>query len=119
VIQPGDVLLARFPFSDLKGSKLRPAVVLARVPGKHDDYLVAFVSSQVQNEVKGVDLLIGPGDPAFAASGLKKPSLVGIGRVAVIAKALFAGPIGSLPKKTVKTIIDRHVARLRGELGQP
>lgn len=116
MIQQGDVLLARFPFTDLSASKLRPVVVLAPVPGPHGDYLVVFVSSQVQHEIKDVDLLIRRGDPGFVAAGFKVASLIRVGKVAVLARSLFAGPVGKLPDGVFKTVIDRHVALLRGEL---
>jgi len=32
----GDVVLLRFPFSDQTQGKLRPAMLLAKVPGPHD-----------------------------------------------------------------------------------
>jgi mRNA interferase MazF len=32
-VQPGVVVLVRFPFSDLTASKLRPAVILAHAGG--------------------------------------------------------------------------------------
>jgi len=40
----GDVVLVRFPFTDLSGLKLRPALIVGRVSG--DDVVLAFVTSQ-------------------------------------------------------------------------
>ncbi len=40
MVQRGDIVLARFPFTDLSGTKLRPVLTLAPVPGPHQDYLV-------------------------------------------------------------------------------
>jgi len=42
----GEIVLVEFPFTDLSGSKLRPALVLAE---KKDDVLVAFITSKAQN----------------------------------------------------------------------
>jgi hypothetical protein len=70
----GDVVLARFPFADRRGAKLRPGLVLARTPGPHNDFLVLFISSQVRIAVPGVDIILDRQHPAFARSGLKLPS---------------------------------------------
>jgi mRNA interferase MazF len=40
----GDVIVIPFPFSDLSGSKRRPALVLADLPG--DDILLCQITSQ-------------------------------------------------------------------------
>jgi mRNA interferase MazF len=116
VIRPADVLLARFPFTDLTSTKLRPVVVLAPVPGPHDDYLVVFVSTQVQHAVDGVDILLGPTDAGFSEAGFKTTSVVRIGKIAALARAVLVGRLGVLPANVFRSVIDRHVALLRGEL---
>jgi mRNA interferase MazF len=40
----GDVVVVPFPFSDLSGSKRRPALVLAELPG--DDRILCMITSQ-------------------------------------------------------------------------
>lgn len=40
----GDVVVIPFPFSDLSGSKKRPAFVLADLPG--DDFILCQITSQ-------------------------------------------------------------------------
>ncbi|MFA6084453.1 hypothetical protein [Mucilaginibacter sp.] len=40
----GDVVVIPFPFSDLSGSKRRPALVLADLPG--DDIILCQITSQ-------------------------------------------------------------------------
>ena len=42
-VQPGVVVLVRFPFSDLSASKLRPAIVLAHAGGV--DWILCQVTS--------------------------------------------------------------------------
>jgi len=41
----GEIILVNFPFTDLTGNKLRPALVLAE---KRDDILTAFISSNIE-----------------------------------------------------------------------
>jgi mRNA interferase MazF len=116
VIQPGDVLLARFPFTDLSSAKLRPVVVLAPVPGPHDDYLVAFVSSQLQQAIPGVDVAVDVATAGFESTGLKVSSLIRVGKIATLARSIFVGRLGELPHAVMQLVIDKHVALLRGEL---
>jgi hypothetical protein len=66
----GDVVLARFPFTDGGGTKLRPVLILAEVPGPYDDYLVLFISSQIRTAMAGVDVVLDRRHPSFAGAGL-------------------------------------------------
>lgn len=38
--QAGQVVLFRFPQIDLEGGKLRPALLLGKLPGEYDDWLI-------------------------------------------------------------------------------
>lgn len=60
-----------FPFTDLTGSKNRPALVL--IAGNYDT-TVSFISTQLYWKEE-TDLLLPPN----IKNGLKKPSLVKIG----------------------------------------
>jgi mRNA interferase MazF len=53
-----------------------------------------MISSQVGQEIPGFDQVIGPHDPDFQDSGLKVPSLIRIGRLAVVNAAMLLGKIG-------------------------
>jgi mRNA interferase MazF len=110
----GDIVLGRFPFTDGRGTKLRPVLILARVPGPHDDYLVLFISSQPRTAVAGVDMVIDRQHPAFAAAGLKVPSVLRTGKLATISSALMLGPLGKLDDP----LVDDIVRRLTGFLGK-
>lgn len=45
-MKPGDLVLIRFPQTDLKQGKLRPALIVAIAPGRHADILLALVTSR-------------------------------------------------------------------------
>lgn len=66
MIQDGQIVLIRFPESDQSKGKLRPALVIRRLPGRHDDWLICSISSQVSRQLPGFDELIRDTDPALA-----------------------------------------------------
>ena len=52
---PGQIVLFPFPQTDQITGKLRPALVLRRLPGPHEDWLICLISSQLRHEVPGVE----------------------------------------------------------------
>ena len=92
----GQITLLSLPRTDFRTGKRRPALLLARVPGAHDDWIVAMISSQLGQQVADFDEVIRPGDADFASSGLKQESLIRVGRVAVVASEMMPGTIGEI-----------------------
>ncbi len=85
----GKFVLVPFPFTDLSGSKLRPALVLLETGV---DVVVAFVSSHVSDRPLGV--VLDGRHPDFDASGLKTPSIIRLDKVATLHKRLVRGEVG-------------------------
>ena len=84
----GDIILITFPFTDLSGSKLRPAVILADT---NDDVTVTFVTTQLKWR-EPTDVLLNP----TSNNGLKLPSLIRTSKIATLDKTLIKGRIGKL-----------------------
>jgi mRNA interferase MazF len=84
----GDVVLITFPFTDLSGSKLRPAVVLTQT---NLDLTVCFITTQIQWQEQS-DILIQPNE----TNGLKGASLIRISKIATLDKSLSKGLLGRL-----------------------
>ncbi|MBI2115777.1 MAG: type II toxin-antitoxin system PemK/MazF family toxin [candidate division NC10 bacterium] len=61
----GTVVLTPFPFTDLSGAKVRPAVVVSRSDRPGDDVILAFVSSVVPPRPPPTDLAVDPSHPNF------------------------------------------------------
>ena len=84
----GDIVLITFPFTDLSGTKLRPAVVLTDTAV---DLTVCFITTQLQwQEATDVQLV-----PA-SSNGLKKRSLIRTSKIATLDKTLVKGLLGRL-----------------------
>jgi mRNA interferase MazF len=93
-MKEGDVVLTRLPQAD--GSlKIRPAIALTKMP-PFGDWLVCGISTQLRQQVAGFDELITQADVDFGDSGLKAPSIIRLGFLAVMPASRFIGVIGSI-----------------------
>ncbi|HRN55021.1 MAG TPA: type II toxin-antitoxin system PemK/MazF family toxin [Agriterribacter sp.] len=84
----GDIVLISFPFTNLKGSKLRPAVVLIETT---EDLTVCFITTQIEWKEE-TDLFLQPS----GTNGLKRESIVRTAKIATIDRLLSKGLLGRL-----------------------
>jgi mRNA interferase MazF len=110
VIREGQIVLFRFPQTDQQSGKLRPALVVRKLPSKNEDWLICMISSQLSQEIPGFDEIISPDDPDFKDSSLKLPSLIRIGRLALVNVNILAGSIGH--------VADTRLTRIRQNLSK-
>lgn len=73
----GQIILFQFPQTDLRPGKLRPALIVGKLPGPFDDVVKAA-------------------DADFARSGLKNDSLNRTGRLAAVDVSMLLGAIGEI-----------------------
>ncbi len=86
----GMVVLVPFPFADLAGRKLRPAVVISADP-QADELVLAFITSVLGNRSpRGAEVELLRSDPEFALSGLKVDSLIRLDKVATLSIHVIA-----------------------------
>lgn len=93
IAQPGDVVLVRFPFTNLSTAKLRPAVVLAT---HGDDLTIVGVFSGSPQPPRETWIPLSPQDPTFSQTGLKTSSVIKAERIAVIEQSVVVRKLGSL-----------------------
>jgi len=110
-MKEGDVVLTPLPQADGQ-IKNRPAIILRTMPA-HGDFLACGVSTQLHHEVIGFDDPIRPGDTDFASSGLKAPSLIRLGFLAVLPGSTLLGAIGSIDQVRHLRLLDRLANHLR------
>ena len=75
MIEEGQIVLFRFPQTDLKDGKPRPALVIRKVPGDYDDWLICMISTRLYQQQTGLDEIISPEDEDFKES--EKAVLIG------------------------------------------
>lgn len=95
-MRKGDILLIPFPFTDLRGQKNRPALVLVTT---ETDLTLAFITSQIKWQEKH-DLKPEPS----AENGLKKTSPVRLSKLATIDRGWAIGKLGSLSASEMKQL---------------
>jgi mRNA interferase MazF len=110
VTQAGQLVLLRFPQTDLEEGKLRPVLMLGRLPGDFDDWLVCMVSSQLRHCVSGFDEIVQQADDGFAESGLKTVSVIRVGRLATVEGDVLVGAIGEISATRLQRVRD-HLTR--------
>ena len=108
--EAGQVVLIQFPYADLREGKLRPALLLRRLPGRYDDWLTCMITSQVRQYTPEFDHIIQEGDPDFEESGLKMTSVIRVGRLAVVEGDLLLGAIGQISSERPRQIKARVAA---------
>ena len=105
--QAGQVVLFRFPQADLEEGKLRPTLLLGKLPGEYDDWLICMISSQIRQQIPEFDEIVQENDPDFAASGLKVASVIRVGRLAVVEGEILLGAIGQIAPERLSRIKSR------------
>jgi mRNA interferase MazF len=106
-MNPGDIVLIRFPRTDLQAGKLRPALVVAIAPGHHADLLLALISSRTYQAVPRFDEIIDPSDADYVAAGLKARSVVRLARLASVEASVINARLGSISSKRLQLIRKR------------
>jgi mRNA interferase MazF len=87
----GDVLLARFPFTDLSSDKRRPVLVLS-VDNDSGDVIVCAITSRPRSGPYDVPIDLRDG------TGLKVQSCVQFDKIATLARTVISGRLGRLPE---------------------
>lgn len=92
----GDIVLVSFPFTNLTGSKFRPAVVLYDTSL---DFTACFITTQIDKK-ELTDILI----KANQTNGLKIDSAIRTSKIATIDKQLAKGLLGSLDQSEIEEL---------------
>ena len=107
--EAGQVVVFRFPQTDLEEGKLRPALLLGKLPGNYDDWLICMISSQTHQSITGFDEIVQENDDDFGESGLKVTSVIRVGRLAVVSGEILIGAIGQISSERLSRV-KKHLA---------
>ena len=102
----GDIVLIPFPFTDLSGQKVRPALVL-HSDKRGEDCAVVFVSSAKTKRASRFDVAVVPS----SANGLKVPSTIKVNKIATLQKKIALGELGILETTHMREV-NKKLAQL-------
>lgn len=84
--------------------KPRPALLVGKLPGQYDDWLICMISTQMRHYIQDFDELIQPNDADYSSSGLKEPSVIRVGRLAVVEGDILLGAIGEVDSSRIQRV---------------
>jgi mRNA interferase MazF len=115
ILKRGNVVLVRYPFTDLFGSKVRPALALTPddLLSQMDDALFLFISSTIPLNLLPTDLVLKKDHPDFVQTGLQFDSTFRAHKLALLEKSLVSRYLGRVPDSLMLEI----EAKLRLALG--
>ena len=94
----GTIVLVPFPFTDLSGSKVRPAVIVS--DGKIGaDIVLVFITSQTKSKGKHLVQVVPD-----AENGIKATSKIVCSKIATLEAKIILGELGSLSTSVVQSI---------------
>ena len=103
----GDVVVVPFPFSDLKQSKRRPALVLASLDG--DDLILCQITSQQSRDRHAIPLQ----DKDFASGNLSQPSYIRPNRLFTADQTLILYRVGTVQTAKLEEAVGQLIELLR------
>lgn len=112
LLRRGDIVLVPFPFTDLSGRKVRPALIVSPDP-VGGDILVAFISSVIPPVPEPNEYVLDATHPAFARTGLKNTSVFKMAKMATLHRSLILRRLGRTTPK-LQRVLDAVLKRAVG-----
>jgi mRNA interferase MazF len=108
----GDVVLTQFPFTDLTGASLRPALVVS--PGQiGEDVVLVAISSVVRGSRVATDYIVDTSHPEFPLTGLRVTSVLRLHKLATVERVVIVRRLGYIgPQLQVE--VDRLLPTVLG-----
>ncbi len=110
----GDVVLADFPFQDMSGSKVRPAIVVQNDSENQvsPNTILAMVTGNLRGSNHPAAVSIDPFGGEGLGSGLRGPSVIKCGNLATVRKHTVLQVIGRLSDEAMRKVDSGLVAAL-------
>jgi mRNA interferase MazF len=112
-MKAGDVLLISMPQFGGGKPKLRPALLLALLPGPYQTRLICGISTQLTRLQPDWDELIQQGDVDFSQSGLHRASIIRLSYLHSTDPSEIAGVIGQIDSAHLDRLLTRLADCLR------
>ena len=96
----GDIVITPFPFTDLSGSKRRPALVLSNLRG--DDMILCQITSQPKEDLYALPIK----SEDFVSGLLPKGSFIRPSRIFTAEKTIILHKAGKITPELMDKVID-------------
>jgi mRNA interferase MazF len=103
----GRIVLVPFPFDDLSGIKVRPALCLTYPIGGYQHVIAAFITSAVPSTFAASDLVLDPADADFGRTGLRVRSVVFTHRLMTVSTSVILRNLGRLSDDKLVQVDER------------
>jgi mRNA interferase MazF len=100
---PGEIVIATFPFTDFRGTKKRPVLILGRCESSND-FLAAYITSSEDVKKNRFSVIIPDSGSLDSASGLKRQSAIRADKLATLNIEVLRGVIGDLDRATFESL---------------
>ena len=100
----GDVVIISFPFSDMSGSKKRPAFVVADLPG--NDIILCQITSKSKSDHLSLPLITDD----FVSGGLPINSFLRPNKIFTADKNLILSTAGHLSEDKIRDAVNAVIA---------
>ena len=111
-MSPGDVVLVELPQLRGGATKLRPALVLALLPGPFQNVLICGISTQLQDLQPNWDESLSPNDGDFRSSGLHRVSAIRLSYLYAADSREIVGVIGQIDANRLSRLRSRLASLL-------
>ncbi len=100
-MNPGDIWLVSYPFTDSRTRKRRPALILSSSAYNRasPNAVAAMVTSNTER-VGPYDIVVASSDPRFRQTGLLRSSTIRCATIFTLNKKLYERLLGRLPQDT-------------------
>ncbi len=104
-----DVVLIKFPYTDLKNIKRRPAIIISAdwYNSLRDDVIVLAITTKLSSQSNRDAYIIAP--PHDKACGLIKPSVIKMGKVMTLNRGFIIKKLGELPVPQFRDLIKGYM----------
>jgi mRNA interferase MazF len=94
-IRRGDIVLIEFPYSNMAGAAVRPALVISNDAhnARNPDIVCVMISSQVDN-ARDDDIVLTAKDEGFRRSGLRVDSVFRVSRIQALERSIVRRRLG-------------------------
>ena len=99
----GEVVIAKFPFADLTGFKLRPVLVIAEV--SKNRVIVCQITSQAVSDALAIRLL----DDGFTKGNLQRASFLRPNYLFTADVSIIASRVGNLKDTKLQEVVEQII----------